>query len=206
MNARIHPYSRAFLFVCSALLLSGCGEPPPTDPMGGEHLATDPPESITFAGSGDELPFHLSGTGALEWQELAPDFGPPDFGKIDFGGRCSDLADYLIQFSVTAEAIHLGTVEVDMSHCGYIDFQTGVIADRDGRFIVTAPNGDELHIGYEGHAIAGAFDGRYTITGGTGRFIEAAGSGTFVGMADRSTGTLPLVELDGVISFDASGT
>ncbi|MGD8282211.1 MAG: hypothetical protein PVJ80_14840 [Gemmatimonadota bacterium] len=192
---------RFLLCVAGLSLASACDRPTPTGPQYEARLSQRSNFEIQ---PGEVVPFRMSGTGVFVGQEFAPGFGPPEFGKSDFGGRCSTPADYLVQFMVTAEALHLGTVVAEMEHCGHIDFQSGFTNDRDGLMTIHAADGDELSMAYEGTSVAGEFEGVTTFEGGTGRFTDASGGGTLVGVADRSTGTLPLVEVEGVIAYEAA--
>jgi hypothetical protein len=96
--------------------------------------------------------------------------------------------------SGVGHASHLGNVSV--SNTETLDFVTspGGLAIRDGRMVMVAANGDELHWAYEGAGSlpdtqgVSAFSGTFLVTGGTGRFADATGSGTFYGTGDTVTG------------------
>lgn len=194
MRIRLSPHpSLALTFV--AFLAGGCDRPVPVAPIDA-HVATLDASRAPIE-PGEELPFVWSGSGVFVGQDLAPDFGPLTFGKSDFDGRCSGPADYVARFAVTGEATHLGKVDATLEHCGYIDWQAGVATDRDGLMVITAANGDELHGNYETGSIE--FDG------GTGRFAAATGHGTIHVEADRSTGTIPVFEMEGTLTYAASG-
>jgi hypothetical protein len=91
-------------------------------------------------------------------------------------------------------ASHLGSVTLSSTET--LDFTTspGVILVRDGQMVVVAANGDELHWTYEGTGslpdAAGTtlINGRFVITGGTGRFTDATGTGSIEGSVDSVTG------------------
>jgi hypothetical protein len=85
----------------------------------------------------------------------------------------------------SGHATHLGKVNVSTSELLDFTVAPGDVTIRDGRLVMVAANGDELHWTYSGSgpvpdASGGvAFGGVFTITGGTGRFADATGSGTF---------------------------
>lgn len=202
MTTRRLPLFRPLLVAAGALLASACEQELMTGPRDAEVRAST--DLVDWVEPGEARPFRLDGRGVFVDQVFAPDFGPPLFGKSTFAGRCSTPADYLVRFSVRANALHLGAVEAEMEHCGHIDFVAGTTADRDGLMTIHAPDGDELLVSYEGTSAAGHFEGTAAFTGGTGRFTDASGGGMFAGIADRSTGTLPLVQIEGAISYAAS--
>ena len=103
-------------------------------------------------------------------------------------------ANGIITFAIPGQgqATHLGMSTwytlsgVDMNEATWI--QTG-----DMKF--TAANGDQLSGAYAGEAApTGAtsvrFEGKFTITGGTGRFEGVTGTGTYHGTADGNEGML----------------
>jgi len=74
-----------------------------------------------------------------------------------------------------------------------------------GTVTITAANGDDLILKYEGLLFAATGEGRgtFTLSGGTGRFANATGQGTFSALIDTS---LPVnqpmtVELNGRITY-----
>lgn len=78
------------------------------------------------------------------------------------------------------------------------------------QYVFTFRNGDELYatsvgIGIEDPPGTAAFNGEFTITGGTGHFANASGTATYAGTADTFAGTGQF-EIDGVISgFGGTG-
>jgi hypothetical protein len=202
MRVRIFWHSTLALTL-AAFFVSGCERPVPVAPTDAHVAALD--ASLAPIEPGEELPFQWSGSGVFLGQDFAPDFGPPTFGKSDFNGRCSIPADYVVRFSMAGQATHLGEVNARLEHCGYIDWQTGLGTDRDGTMLITAADGDELYGSYEGEALGGGhFSGTVEFIGGTGRFVDASGHGTISGATDRSSGTIPVFELEGVIVYAAS--
>lgn len=96
------------------------------------------------------------------------------------------------------QASHLG--QVTYASTETLDFATapGSTVVRDGRSVMVAANGDELHCTYAGTGSppgkdgSSAITGTYIITGGTGRFSDAVGDGTIDGSANAVTGILRL--------------
>jgi hypothetical protein len=92
----------------------------------------------------------------------------------------------------------------------FVTLKSAVVTDANGiapgRGCVTftAANGDTLTFDYEGqlNAMTGDGSGRFTITGGTGRFSGATGGGNFQALIDlKPAANQPrVVELDGRIT------
>ena len=60
-----------------------------------------------------------------------------------------------------------------------IDLKTGKVKVH-GNFIITGKGGDQVFADYTGAGVMGATQGKFTITGGTGRFKGIKGSGDMV--------------------------
>ena len=112
--------------------------------------------------------------------------------------------EVLEEFSGRGEATHLGRFTAEQQHT--INLATTEVLG--GIFTFTAANGDTVTGSYSGQGEtlpSGLirFTGTFTITGGTGRFLEATGEGDMVGLIDASdfpaAGMADLV-LDGTIS------
>jgi hypothetical protein len=99
------------------------------------------------------------------------------------------------------EATHLGRFSIRITFCldatDLLDdgqLTEGESAPYDGGVgVLTAANGDELHITVAGAVVPSdhpdfdfEFDDPYTITGGTGRFAGATGSGTTNSLVSRA--------------------
>lgn len=186
------------------LVLAGCDSASTAPEIG---RAADEARVATSHGASDKgRPLRLVGFASLTGQDFAPGFGPPTFGRSDFGGRCSVESDFVIRFSMTGEATHLGAFTAEFEHCSRIDWQTGRTAIHDGVATFTAANGDELWDRYErlvpGSGSAGDPED-HRFVGGTGRFANASGGGAGLPVCDRSAGTCDY-ELEGVIVYDAS--
>ncbi len=103
-----------------------------------------------------------------------------------FEGRCSEESDYVITFGIVGEATHLGHFTGTAQHCSQLHLTPagpGEVTYSDGQFTETAANGDLLQGTYT-NGTSGAdangvlwFHDFFTITGGTGRFLNATGSG-----------------------------
>ena len=92
-------------------------------------------------------------------------------------GWCDEAAGVL-HAAVPGEGTmtHLGRFEIQQSGC--IDFATGAVTE--GRGVLTAANGDEVHLEYAGSATSVTpltYALHYVVTGGTGRFLSAEGGG-----------------------------
>ena len=132
------------------------------------------------------VPFAMHVVGTDQPLNMSPGF---PFVRDLFGGRCSIPSDWVTTFDGAGNAVHLGQVTVEESHCTQIDIFTvpnpGIF--QDGRMVITAANGDELWIAYSGGFLftPGATPdvgvsqidiSTMTVVGGTGRFAGATGS------------------------------
>ena len=113
------------------------------------------------------------------------------------GDRCPDLT---VEIQGTGNATHLGRLTTDQSHCA----TPTSLAFTDGLFTLTAANGDQLRGTYSGEFVPldpplFTIDGRFTFTGGTGRFAGATGGGHATGVQNLATGDVT-VSLVGTIS------
>jgi hypothetical protein len=74
---------------------------------------------------------------------------------------------------------HVGRFELQQAGC--VNLATGVVTDGQG--ILTAANGDQIHLAYAGSAVnldPLTYELHYVTTGGTGRFSRAEGESDFV--------------------------
>jgi hypothetical protein len=94
----------------------------------------------------------------------------------------------------TGRATHLGKVTASTAELVKFTASSGSVTIRGGEMVMVAANGDELYWHYSG---AGplpdangvvSFEGTFTITGGTGRYLDATGGGTFQGQGSAATG------------------
>jgi hypothetical protein len=113
------------------------------------------------------------------------------------GDRCPALT---VHIEGTGTATHLGSLTTVQSHC----VEPPSLAFTNGEFTLTAANGDQLFGTYEGEFLpleppVFTLDGRFTFTGGTGRFDGATGGGDASGTQDLATGAATVV-LEGSIS------
>lgn len=194
------------LFTGSALLLCSCAD----DSL---FEVTGPDATSVLASRGQPdiaLPFQGDGTGWITSQVFAPGF-PAE--RSTFEGRCATPSDYVIEFSGTGQATHLGTVTAVFEHCSRmdVDMSTGAVEFKygDGQMIMLAANGDELRATYTdgtGELMADgnvAWSDAFTLTGGTGRFAGASGSGHDAGTTHSVTGWT-VWAMEGTITYDAS--
>jgi hypothetical protein len=91
-------------------------------------------------------------------------------------------------------AIHLGEVTDDgiVTIVGPANCQGGFSVQNAD--VLTAANGDQLRIAITQQSCPiapGVYQGAgsWTVTGGTGRFVDASGAGTFTGIGDFNTDT-----------------
>ena len=194
------------LFTGSALLVCACADDSPFEVPG-----PDPTSALASRGQPDiARPFQGDGTGWITSQVFAPGF-PAE--RSTFEGRCSTPSDYIIEFSGTGQATHLGEVTAVFEHCSRmdVDMSTGAVDFEygDGQMMVLAANGDELWGTYTdgtGKLMADgnvAWSDAFTLTGGTGRFAGASGSGHDIGTTHSVTGWT-LWAMEGTIKYDAS--
>jgi hypothetical protein len=97
--------------------------------------------------------------------------------------------------SGAGHASHLGRVTLTSTEILDLTAAPGRLTVRDGRMVMVAANGDELHWSYSGggplpdaHGNS-ALTGTFVITGGTGRFTTASGRGSAEGVGNVVTGT-----------------
>lgn len=93
----------------------------------------------------------------------------------------------LLVVSASGTGSHLGAFELEIPHV--VNFAT---ASATGSYQMTVADGDMVFGTFTGHATPIGTDGVYallveevTITGGTGRFVDASGSFTVVRIIDR---------------------
>ena len=94
----------------------------------------------------------------------------------------------------TGEFLHLGRVQVVVTHCTRLDPATGAGWFDDGTITITAANRDTLSLDHQGTfqlspwgtppPWAGDIELTWDVVGGTGRFEEATGSGVGTGFSD----------------------
>jgi hypothetical protein len=96
--------------------------------------------------------------------------------------------------SGAGHASHLGRVTLTSTETLDVTASPGRLTVRDGRMVMVAANGDELHWSYSGGGPLpdangeSALTGTFVITGGTGRFETASGGGTAEGVGNVVTG------------------
>ncbi len=161
--------------------------------------------------SPEGLPFKA----VMDWVALptfAPGFPANPFALDDFGGRCSVPSTWVLDYPVAGVASHLGNLSGFGSHCSVVYFNPdGSIAGGTGsdwQMIVTAANGDQLWFasGGDDYEAGTTDDGNpwwsqgWSVTGGTGRFLDADGHGTLIGVFTGFAAASP-VTMEGTLSY-----
>ena len=148
------------------------------------------------AAEAKQLPYSANGPDVVIQEAPHPDCGP---------GRLK------VEIEGSGQRTHIGQYTIIRQHC----FNLATAAIEDGHFEQTAANGDKLWGTYYGHP-AGVLEfdengkpiviliaSPWTITGGTGRFVDTEGNGDTKGVFDFVTkeGTF---SMNGWISYSAS--
>jgi hypothetical protein len=106
-------------------------------------------------------------------------------------------------FDGTGQATHLGRIAQHGTL--FLDAPTNGIFPGRGSVTLTAANGDTVTFDFQGelNANTGEGQGRFTVTGGTGRFANATGAGTFHALINltRPANQPMAVELNGRITY-----
>jgi hypothetical protein len=136
-------------------------------------------------GAEERLPFNASYDGRINLMPtLDPAFVVQEavaFGRATFLPNSTAFFTHWLDATAVTDAAVLGSFALTGADANEID--------GDYEAVVTAP--DE-----SGNSF---ISGRYTLTGGLGKFVEAAGSGTISGVINVLTGTYS-VSLDGDIT------
>ena len=111
-------------------------------------------------------------------------------------GGCPGGASWRYSATGSGTVLHLGTATVAVTPCTFVDMATGTGSFGPGTIVLTAANGDELHLVHRGtfrivmgpDGPSSSFDLTWTADGGTGRFAGATGSGTAHGSSILSMG------------------
>jgi len=127
---------RTLLLSILPFSVGGCDHGGLTDP------AMDPQADFALVKGASEkvqsLPFHGSTTGMLVGQT----FPAPE-------GRCPAARPILAEYRGSGTATHLGRFTVVGGECMYFDpTDPGALSSGEGRYRLTAANGDWLHVAY----------------------------------------------------------
>jgi len=132
------------------------------------------------AAEGKQLPYSASGPEVVLQEAPHPDCGPGKL-KVDIQG--------------SGQGTHIGRYTIIRHHC----FDLATASIEDGYFEQTAANGDKLWGTYygipggvlefdeNGNPVVIIINSPWTITGGTGRFVDAEGSGDTEGVFNMVT-------------------
>lgn len=126
---------------------------------------------------------------------LTADSSVPFRATIDtqpmVSGFCGPTC-FQLDISGSGVGTHLGALSTDGT--SQVNVAT---ATQTGSFTLVAANGDSLDIRISGGVVFSGgptdpvtFSGRWTVTGGDGRFANTSGSGSYHGSADGPTGIL----------------
>ncbi len=174
--------------------------------------------ALILAANAPVRPYKFKGEFRVIGVQWANPQGGPAPGVVStFDGRCSVPSDYLITFGLVGEATHLGRTTGTAQHCSQLIWTTEGPAGAtysDGRFSATAADGDIVKGTYT-NGTSGAYENGllwfhdfYTITGGTGRFLEATGGGeeggTFSDFFALLSGAPVAMWMEGTIAYEAS--
>lgn len=153
------------------------------------------------AGNGTDRPFRFSGAGVHT------------IGFDGLAARCAPGALFRTFVTTAGEATHIGRFDVRGDHCTY-PTPAGPPTYADGRWTLTAANGDTFQAPYEpaarqppnpAYPATIVTDTVHKIRGGTGRFSGATGSFTcrvILSNIDWSTFTTDLdASCAGTISY-----
>lgn len=86
----------------------------------------------------------------------------------------------------TGQFTQIGAATVEQAHCARpepVSSNPLTLEVLYGKIVLAGANGDKIHLDYEGSVIHSAkitLNGKFSITGGTGRFSGAQGNGAFV--------------------------
>lgn len=198
--------SRVCVLAVALLLVSSCTDAPLVSV---DDAATGSEYSTVSKQAPRPVPFRAE----MAWYAV-PEFAPGFPAGLDFfDGRCSVPSSWVLSYPVTGDASHLGELGGFGSHCAVVIFNPdGSIGGTgsDWELTLVADNGDELTFVGAGNYQAGTTDfgapwwsQDWTVTGGTGRFLEAGGSGSlhgvFLGFGEPSP-----VTMEGELIYDAS--
>lgn len=137
----------------------------------------------------------LSGTAGMAGADADRPFKGRADGLVSFSMVGTDVCPALglqTESNATGKMNHMGSTSMSAEHCT----PTGAVIS-DGAMTLTAANGDEVYVSYDGVQLdlpdfmGGTvsvgelipIEGDFEVVGGTGRFDGATGSGTWVASA-----------------------
>ena len=177
-----------FLLIAGAVALFGCGDATAPEP-------DSPPADASVALASSHVT-PMSGESVVHQVKLKSE------GWSIPLGWCDEAAGVLHSaVPGVGTMTHVGRFEIQQSGC--IDSATGAITE--GRGVLTAANGDEIHLEFAGSATSVTpltYALHYIVTGGTGRFLSAEGESDFVVI--YTSETTWIAEGGGWLSYAAS--
>ena len=104
--------------------------------------------------------------------------------------RCS----FEVKFEAKGDIVELGKASLAGSHCITTANPRPFLPAYDGRAVMTLDAASEIHVSYGITDLTApeplqVTTGKFTITGGTGRYQFATGGGTVTSKTDKSTST-----------------
>lgn len=119
-------------------------------------------------------------SGPLAGELILRDFTLRSEGLAVPLGWCDEAAGVAYS-AVPGEGVMTHVGRFDLQQAGCVDLATGAVTDGQG--ILTAANGDQIHLAFAGSAVnldPLTYELHYVTTGGTGRFSRAEGESDFV--------------------------
>lgn len=167
-------------------------------------LAVAPPVAANHGQPGKLVPFQTAFTA----MQTGMDFSGTDPAAVRCDPPAVGPAAWFSTFDGQGDGTRVGPYVEHNTHCAYATGPTTGIFNA-GESTITADNGDTLTLTYSGTWVLDLVEGTsvidevWTITGGTGRFVDATGSGT--GHLVQSLETSVAVgTYTGSIAYDAS--
>ena len=161
--------------------------------------STAPTALVTSADGAVQL---AAASGTMSGEPVLRDFTLRSEGEFVTLGWCDEVAGLAYSAAPGVGTMtHIGRFELQQAGC--VDVATGAVTDGQG--ILTAANGDQIHLAYAGSAVnldPLTYELHYVTTGGTGRFARAGGESDIVVV--YTSETTWIAEGGGWIRYSAS--